>query len=149
GRADGRRGMPRPRRSHLRARDRALERQRAAGGRQAMKVLLLAASLAACIGAAPARAQEPAGRILVMPFENLKRDGRIIWLGEASAVLLTDDLAALGASAISRAEREQAFERLQVPPAATLTDATVIRIGQLVGADRVVVGTLQLEGDAL
>ena len=43
----------------------------------------------------------------------------------------------------------QAFERLQVPPAAALTDATVIRIGQLVGAAQVVVGSLQLEGDVL
>ena len=46
-------------------------------------------------------------------------------------------------------ERREAFERLQVPPAAALTDATVIRIGQLVGAAEVVVGTLQLEGDML
>ena len=36
-----------------------------------------------------------------------------------------------------------------MPPAATLTDATVIRIGQLVGADRVIIGTLQLEGETL
>jgi tetratricopeptide (TPR) repeat protein len=84
-----------------------------------------------------------------MPFENLKRDNRIFWLGEASAVALTDDLSALGANPITRSERQQAFERLQVPPATTLTDATVIRIGELVGADRVVVGTLQLEGDTL
>ena len=48
-----------------------------------------------------------------------------------------------------RDERRQAFERLQVPPAATLTDATVIRIGELVGASEVIVGTLQLEDDAL
>jgi tetratricopeptide (TPR) repeat protein len=90
-----------------------------------------------------------ADRILVMPFENLKRDNRIVWLGEASAVVLTDDLASLGANPITRSERLAAFERLQVPPAAALTDATVIRIGQLVGADRVVVGTLQMEGEAL
>jgi hypothetical protein len=36
-----------------------------------------------------------------------------------------------------------------VPPAAALTDATVIRIGQLVGADRIITGTLSLEGDTL
>ena len=30
-----------------------------------------------------------------MPFENLKRDSRIFWLGEASAVLISDDLNAL------------------------------------------------------
>ena len=89
------------------------------------------------------------GGVLVMPFENPKREGRIFWLGEAAAVLLTDDLASLGVNAIERSARQQAFDRLQVPPAATLTDATVIRIGQLVGADRVVIGTLQLEGDTL
>src|SRR5881396_3277528 len=84
-----------------------------------------------------------------MPFENLKREGRIFWLAEASAVLLTDDLNALGANAITRQERQQAFERLQVPTVAALTDATVIRIGQLVGAARVVLGSLQLDGDVL
>ena len=88
-------------------------------------------------------------RILVMPFENVTRDGRVFWLTEASAVLLTDDLNALGAGAITRTERQQAFERLQVPPAAVLTDATMIRIGQLVGASQVVVGSLQVDGDTV
>ena len=32
------------------------------------------------------------GRVLVMPFENVTHDGRIIWMGEASSVLLADDL---------------------------------------------------------
>jgi tetratricopeptide (TPR) repeat protein len=88
-------------------------------------------------------------RILVMPLENTSRDSRIFWLGEASAVLLADELTALGAAAITREERRAAFERLQVPPSAALTDATVIRIGQLVGASRVIVGTVQLDGDTL
>ena len=112
---------------------------------------LLAAAVAGGSAApqAPPPRTQPAARILVMPFENVKRDGRIFWLTEASAVLLTDDLNALGANAITRQERMQAFERLQVPPAAALTDATVIRIGQLVGAAQVVVGSLQLENDVL
>jgi tetratricopeptide (TPR) repeat protein len=83
--------------------------------------------------------------ILVMPFENVKRDARIFWLGEASSVLLTDDLTALGGTVVTRQERQQAFKRLQVPPAAALTDATLIRIGQVVGAAEIVVGTLQAE----
>ena len=99
-------------------------------------------------GAAGAEAQR-APRILVMPFENITRDGRIFWLGEASAVLLADDLNALGADAIAREERREALLRLQVPRTTALTDATVIRIGQLVGAAQVVMGSLQLEGDAL
>src|SRR5882724_12439485 len=92
---------------------------------------------------------QTAARTLVMPFENVTREGRFFWLTEAAAVLLTDDLNALGAGAITRAERQQAFERLQVPPVAVLTDATVIRIGQLVGASQVVVGSLLMENDAL
>ena len=93
---------------------------------------------------------EPArGRTLVMAFENVTREGRIFWLGEGSAVLLADDLNALDDNAITREQRRQAFERLQVPPAAALTEATGIRIAQLVGAARVVVGSLQLESDTL
>jgi tetratricopeptide (TPR) repeat protein len=96
--------------------------------------------------AASANAQSS---VLVMPFDNVTRDARIFWIGEAAAVLVTDDVNALGGSAITRQERQQAFERLQVPPAASLTDATIIRIGQLVGAAQVVVGTVQLDGDDL
>ena len=88
-------------------------------------------------------------RVLVMPFENETREARAIWLGEACALLLADELSAMGLPAIDRRERREAFERLQVPPAAVLTDATVIRIGLLVGASDVVVGTFRLEDDRL
>ena len=94
-------------------------------------------------------AQPQPDRILVMPFENVRREPRLFWLGEGAAMLLTDDLNALGAAAIPRQEREQALERLQVPSAAALTDATVIRISQLVGAASVVMGTLQLDDGTL
>jgi tetratricopeptide (TPR) repeat protein len=111
---------------------------------------MLAAAIAVLVGASSAGAQPAAtDRILVMPFENVTREGRVFWLTEAAAVLLTDDLNGLGAGAIARKERQQAFERLQVPHAAVLSDATVIRIGQLVGAAKVVVGSLQIEDDAL
>jgi len=114
----------------------------------ALLLALCSARVGSTQEATPTPAVPPA-RILVMPFENVTREGRIFWLTEASAVLLADDLNALGASAITRMERQQAFERLQVPPAAVLTDATVIRIGQLVGAAQVVVGSLQMEHDTL
>jgi tetratricopeptide (TPR) repeat protein len=107
-------------------------------------------SIAVLTAAVPAAyAQEPPARVLVMPFENVTRESKIFWLTEAAAVLLTDDLNGLGVAAISRRERQEAFDRLQVPPVAALTDATVIRIGQLVGAGSVVIGSLQLENDAL
>jgi tetratricopeptide (TPR) repeat protein len=109
-----------------------------------------AALLAACLlTAASEAAGQVHGRILVMPFENVTRDSRIVWLGEASAVLIADDLNALGASAIAREERREALDWLQLPSAGSFTDATVIRVGQVVGATQVIVGTLALEGDTL
>ena len=111
-----------------------------------LRTILPALALVWSAGLQPCFAQSPA-RILVMPFESARRDAAIFWLGEGAAVLLADDLNALGAGAITREERLQAFERLQVPPAAALTDATVIRIGQLVGAADMVVGSLQLDNN--
>jgi len=112
--------------------------------------LLLIVAVFSAPSVSTAAEQTPTGdRILVMPFDNVKREGRLFWLGEGAAVLLTDDLNALGVAAISRQERQQALERLQVPPAAALTEATVIRIGQLVGAAAVVIGSLQLDEDTL
>ena len=102
---------------------------------------------------APARAQAPtstgAARVLVMPFENTSKQARLAWMGEGASILLTDQLVGLGAHVLSRSERLRAFERLQVPPLASLTRATVIRIGEVVGAGDVIVGSFGLEGDVL
>ncbi|MFN7914700.1 MAG: tetratricopeptide repeat protein [Vicinamibacterales bacterium] len=109
----------------------------------------LLAACAVLVVALPVAAQPAPGRTLVMPFENAARDARLVWLGEAAAVLLADDLNAMGMPAITRDERREAFDRLQVPPSAALTDATVIRIGQLLRASQVVRGTLTREDDTI
>jgi len=99
-----------------------------------------------------AQAQELVGvgaRQLVVPFENMTHEPRYYWLGEGSAVVLTDDLVALGAPALSREERIHAFEQLRVPAVATLSDATIIRIGQVVGAAQVIIGSFEIKGDQL
>ena len=56
----------------------------AASSLESLRVL---AGRAASIDRAPPH-RAAVARILVMPFENVKREGRIFWLGEASAVLL-------------------------------------------------------------
>lgn len=116
--------------------------------RSPLPLALVAAAIAAAAAGVSAQAP-PRPRILVMPFDNVTRQASIFWLGEAAAVLLADDLNAFGAAAIAREERRGAFERLQVPATAILSDATVIRIAQIVGASEVVTGTLQLEGETL
>jgi tetratricopeptide (TPR) repeat protein len=115
-----------------------------------------AALVMACIGfsvcaGSEARAQAPASRpaILVVPFSSEGRDPRGYWLREASAVILTDEFASLGVTAMSRDERLSAFDSLRVPATAPLSHATVIRVGQVVGAMRVVVGSCAISGDTL
>lgn len=88
-------------------------------------------------------------RQLVVPFDNLSREAASYWLSEASAVILTDDLIALGAPVITGEDRVRAFERLRVPASATLSHATVIRLGQLVGAGTAVVGSVEVKGQDL
>jgi tetratricopeptide (TPR) repeat protein len=119
------------------------------GSDRAHLFAVLVAVYAASVGTGVLAQAPPRPRILVMPFDNVRREASIVWLGEASAVALADDLNALGAAAITREERREAFERLQVPASAILSDATVIRLAQIVGASEVVTGTLQLEGDTL
>src|SRR5699024_10085199 len=92
---------------------------------------------------------QPAQRLLVVPFDNLTREGQSYWLSEASAVILTDDLIALGAPTITRDDRVRAFERLRVPASAALSHATVIRLAQLVGAATAVVGSVEIKGQDL
>ena len=78
-------------------------------------LLALCAVLALGPAASAAGAQAPASRILVVPFESASAEPRLRWLGEACAVLLTDELNARGVRAITRAERIRAFDELHLP----------------------------------
>ncbi len=91
--------------------------------------------------------QAPA--ILVVPFETPGRDGRTYWLGEAAAIVMTDDLNARALGAITRPAREHAYDQLHLPPLSVLSRATVIKVGELVGAAEVIVGEVRVEGDVL
>jgi tetratricopeptide (TPR) repeat protein len=104
------------------------------------------------IAAAPP-AQSPArtsaSRVLVMPFETATREARSYWLGEGSAVILSDSLVALGLPVMRRDERLHSFDLLRVPAITGLSHATIIRVGQVVGASQVIVGSFTLEGETL
>ena len=110
------------------------------------RILILAALLLAGV-VAPAAGQGSTARILVMPFDNPSREARLHWIGEAASLLVAEELNVRGVSAIRRTERLRAFEQLHLPAAATLSRATVIKVGQLVGASEVIVGTVRLEGE--
>ena len=103
----------------------------------------------ASVGGAQPLAASGEGRVLVLPFDVVGRDSRLYWLSEAAAVLLGDDLVERGVDAMTRDERVRAFDELQLPPRTSLSLATVVRIGELVGATDVVFGALALDGERL
>jgi tetratricopeptide (TPR) repeat protein len=112
--------------------------------------LVIVAAAAAIFTVDPVAAQRPVtDRVLVVPFENTRHEARLQWLGEASAVLLEDHLRARRVGAIPRDERVRAFEELRLPLTASLSHATVIKVGHLVGATEVIVGGFALEGGTL
>jgi tetratricopeptide (TPR) repeat protein len=88
-------------------------------------------------------------RFLVLPFDNPDHVAKIYWLTEASAVLLADNLNAAGRRAYTREERLEAFDQLQVPQVTSLSHATAIRLGQIVGATHVVIGSLRLNAEQI
>src|SRR3954471_21194587 len=109
-----------------------------------LRLLIVALALLA-----PAQTAAADGRVLVVPFDNRQHEPTVYWLSEASAVLLADGLQARGVAAITRIERVRAFERLHLPLSASLSRATLIKVGELVGASEVIVGTYTLDGDTL
>ena len=111
--------------------------------------LALAVGLAVCLVPKPVAAQAAPARHLIFPFEAVSRDPRAAWLGEGSSVILTDDLQSLGVGVIGRDDRLRAMERLRVPAVTAVSHATVIRLGRLVGATHVVLGTFELTRELL
>jgi tetratricopeptide (TPR) repeat protein len=110
---------------------------------------MIAALVIAALLSSAVPVQTPAGRILVVPFETPGRDARTYWLGEGAAIVMTDELNARGLGAITRHARARAYDQLHLPPQAALSRATVIKVGELVGAVEVIVGDVRVEGDNL
>lgn len=110
----------------------------------ALSLLLAGPALAQAPGA-PSRGGE-AGPILVMPPEGPDDPGRA-FLSEAIAQRLPRALIVLGADAITRADRLRAQTALEIP-APRVSQATAIRIAEVLGASRVVVGRHSGEGEA-
>ncbi|MBI2955776.1 MAG: tetratricopeptide repeat protein [Acidobacteria bacterium] len=109
-----------------------------------LRFLLLALLLLLC--AAPAVAAES---FLVVPFENLSGGADLDWVGESFAEALAANLSGPGVTVFTREERLAALEKLGLPPVGPLTRASLLRLGQELEADRVVIGRFEIEGGHL
>jgi tetratricopeptide (TPR) repeat protein len=90
-----------------------------------------------------------ADTLLVVPFGNSARTAELDWVGESFAESLTVRLAGAGHSLVPREERLAGLERLGLPPAATLTRASWLRLAEEVGADWLVLGEFRVEDATL
>lgn len=91
-------------------------------------------------------AQTPGAVTLVVPFALEKFEPRVGWLSEGTAIGVSAALADRGIEVVSRDERLDVFERLQLPPGVPLTRATLIKVAELVGAARVILGRVSAAG---
>jgi tetratricopeptide (TPR) repeat protein len=116
-------------------------------------VVLAGAMVASVLHAAPreAAAQSVSGsRVLVMPFVADVDPGApggagtALWLGEAASVVISESLAAQGVGALTREDRVEAFDRLNLTMSGALTRATMIRVGEIIGASEIVFGEVRL-----
>jgi tetratricopeptide (TPR) repeat protein len=112
--------------------------------------LVVALGVLAAVPAETAAQSVAGSRVLVMPFSTEVEAqapggaGASLWLGEAAAVLLGEELASQGVGALTREERVEAFDRLRLPMSSALTRATMIRVAELSGASDLVFGEVSL-----
>ncbi len=100
--------------------------------------------LAALILAAALRAG--AQTVAVLPFFNLSEDESLDWIGESVSETIREALAGEGLLVLDRETREKAYQRLLLRPRSVLTRASVVKLGELLDAERIVYGAFQVEG---
>jgi tetratricopeptide (TPR) repeat protein len=116
----------------------------------ATRSAIACAMLGALMIPAGSFAQVPPGALtMVLPFDNVRQEPRLAWMREGASILLTDLLSANGEVAIEREDRLEAYDRLQLPATASLSRASSIRVGQVVGATVVVLGGVEIAADQL
>ncbi|WP_342373781.1 CsgG/HfaB family protein [Myxococcus stipitatus] len=111
-------------------------------------VLLLLLPLHLALGAAPSR--PPRGPVAVMPFRNLNEDAALNWLARGLAETLVSDLRASGNLVlVEREQLDAAVAELKLQAETLTTESSAVRVGRLVGARTMVIGSIQRAQDTL
>ena len=102
-----------------------------------MRMLLLAT----CLVAFSLRAAAADTAYLVFPLENLTKLPALAWVGEGIAVAISEECRVPGVDTISWQERVRFTESADLPPNVTLSRASMIRVAQRAGVERLVYGS--------
>lgn len=87
--------------------------------------------------------------VVFLPFSNQSEKQEIYWLGEGFAESLREELLLKELYVIRRQERQQAYEDLRLPYIGDLSRATMLKIGEELGADYIVFGSYNLADTTL
>ncbi len=90
----------------------------------------------------------PPGPLLIVPPDRGGLSADVAWVGELVAEALPGALERAGVPAVESADRLRAQAALEIPPV-PLTRATSLRIGEALGADRLVLGSYSANGSEL
>ncbi len=82
--------------------------------------------------------------LLVLPLENASQYHDLNWVGESAAETLSTELGA-HEIVLDRAAREDGLRRLSLRTGAQFTKATLIKLGQTLGADYLCYGTYEIK----
>ncbi len=92
----------------------------------------------------PVSAADKFRRIAVMPFENTTRDKTVDWLGGGIAETLTTELGRISDfTLVERNRLNDALKEIKLGQSAAVDAATAQRMGKILGADSIVVGSFQ------
>jgi tetratricopeptide (TPR) repeat protein len=83
--------------------------------------------------------------VLPLAFFNHARSVNLDWVGESIALSAGDALASVGVLVLDRVDRLEAYRRLSLRPGAEITKASIIRVGESLGASRVLYGYYELD----
>jgi len=108
---------------------------RAAGAAVCMGVLLAA-------GAAAAGEAQRGRLIAVLPLKNLRTDAESDWIGVGAGETLTTKLVGVpGLVAVERSQVKKVVEEQKFQSMAITDPETAVKVGKLLGAERIVIGT--------
>ncbi|PYV93659.1 MAG: hypothetical protein DMG05_00845 [Acidobacteria bacterium] len=87
--------------------------------------------------------------VAVLPFANLSRNHGLRWISESFPELLQDRLRWPNLNVLGREERLVAFEHIGIPYSSVLSKASLIKIGQELDSDLLVLGDFNSDGNKL
>jgi tetratricopeptide (TPR) repeat protein len=97
------------------------------------------------ITAAVCAASVRADTVLVLPFFNHSKSTSLDWVGESIAESVRDALDSHGVLALQRDDVIEGYRRLVLRPGAELTRASVIKLGEVLDAGKVVHGYYEVQ----